>query len=318
MKKILSAIFRIGISVALLIFLFHKAGSPNTIKTLKEANAVLLFVSFFIFIFTYWLAVYRWEMLLKGADVHISHLRILISYAGAVFFNLFLPSSIGGDFMRSLDLTRHTSRPKEIIASVFLDRLSGYAALVILVLLALLAGYNLRLDRVIYVSVAVLVILLAGILLAVFNPYLYRKTKSLLRLPFESNLKEVLYGLHHEIYIFRHKKWVLIKNLACSLLLQGGQFIATYLIALSLGINLKPVYFFILIPVISAVTMLPISIGGLGLRDATTIMLFSRVGLGKDLAFALSLVGDLFVFAIGIIGGLVYVSTLHHRRVQHH
>ncbi|MDD5610227.1 MAG: lysylphosphatidylglycerol synthase transmembrane domain-containing protein [Candidatus Omnitrophica bacterium] len=309
---------RISISIALLIFLFYELGTPKLFATLKNADVILAFVAFLLLFGTYVLAFYRWEMLIEGADVHISRKRIVSSFCGGIFSNLFLPSSIGGDFMRSVDLTRHTAKPKEIIATVFLDRLSGYVALVILVLLALLAGHNLKLDKSIYLTVIILVVLLVAIILVVFNSYLYGKTKALLNLPFESKIKEMILGLHHEIYIFRHKRKILLKNILCSLMLQGGQFVVSYIIARALGINIKPVYFFIFIPIVSAVTMLPISIGGLGLRDAATVVLFAKVGLSKDLAFAMSLVNDFFVFAIGIIGGLIYVSTLHYRRVQHH
>ncbi|MDD5044156.1 MAG: lysylphosphatidylglycerol synthase transmembrane domain-containing protein [Candidatus Omnitrophica bacterium] len=318
MKKILTIALRISISIALLIFLFYELGTPKLFATLKNADVILAFVAFLLLFGTYVLAFYRWEMLIEGADVHISRKRIVSSFCGGIFSNLFLPSSIGGDFMRSVDLTRHTAKPKEIIATVFLDRLSGYVALVILVLLALLAGHNLKLDKSIYLTVIILVVLLVAIILVVFNSYLYGKTKALLNLPFESKIKEMILGLHHEIYIFRHKRKILLKNILCSLMLQGGQFVVSYIIARALGINIKPVYFFIFIPIVSAVTMLPISIGGLGLRDAATVVLFAKVGLSKDLAFAMSLVNDFFVFAIGIIGGLIYVSTLHYRRVQHH
>ncbi|MCM8763290.1 MAG: flippase-like domain-containing protein, partial [Candidatus Omnitrophica bacterium] len=287
MGRFTIVILRIVISILLLIFLFSKFATPQLFEVLEKADSVLLFVAFFLFLLTYVLALYRWEMLLEGAEVHIWRKRILSSFCGGIFANLFLPSSIGGDFMRSIDLTRHTNKPKEIIATVFLDRLSGYVGLMIIVLVALAFGYNLKLDKDIYLITGILTFILVTILLIVFNSYLYSKTKALLHLPFESKLKEIIVGLHHEIYIFRHKKIVLLKNLFCSLMLQAGQFVVCYIIARALGINIRPIYFFIFVPVVSAITMLPISIGGLGVRDATTVILFSKIGLSKDLGFAM-------------------------------
>lgn len=316
MKKALTFIFRIGISIALLIFLISRVGKTTLLETLHKADPILLFAAFFLYLGTYALACYRWEMLLRGADVHIARKRIISSYASGLFFSLFTPSSIGGDFARSVDLTRHTNKPKEIIASVFLDRLSGYIGLIILVAVALPFGLSLHLDKSIYITVGVLTVLLIAMLAAVFNGFLYRKTKELLNAPFESKIKEVLLGLHHEVFVFRGKPGIIVKNILCSIVLQGIQFVATYIIARSLGIEIKSVYFFIFVPVISAITMLPISIGGLGVRDAATIMLFSKVGVTKDMAFAMSIAVDFIVFAIGIIGGLIYVSTLRNRWVQ--
>jgi len=108
---------------------------------------------------------------------------------------------------------------------------------------------------------------------------------------------------------------MLLANLIYSVIIQALQFLAAYVIAVSLGIHLRMLYFFIFIPIISALSTLPISIGGLGVRDVTTILLFSKVGLSKELGFAMSLANNIFVFILGVIGGLVYVLTLHHRRL---
>jgi hypothetical protein len=90
-----------------------------------------------------------------------------------------------------------------------------------------------------------------------------------------------------------------------------------YLIAASMGLKLKLIYFFVYIPIIGAVSMLPISIGGLGLRDAITIYFFGKAGVAKDLAFAMSLVNFSFILITGIAGGLIYyVFTVRNRRLQ--
>jgi hypothetical protein len=102
-----------------------------------------------------------------------------------------------------------------------------------------------------------------------------------------------------------------------SLLVQIVSPLISFVIALSLGIKINIIYFFIFLPIIGAITLLPISIGGLGLRDATTIFFFAKAGVSKDLAFAMSLISFFFLLVYGAIGGLIYVLTVHHRRIQH-
>jgi uncharacterized membrane protein YbhN (UPF0104 family) len=68
-------------------------------------------------------------------------------------------------------------------------------------------------------------------------------------------------------------------------------------------------------PVITVVTLLPVSIGGLGLREAIMVALFTTVGLDKNGAFAMSLLNSFNGIILAAIAGLVYVFTLHHRRV---
>jgi hypothetical protein len=62
---------------------------------------------------------------------------------------------------------------------------------------------------------------------------------------------------------------------------------------------------------------LPISIGGLGVRENMTVLFFAKAGINQNSAVAMSLLNFLFILVYGAIGGLVYVLTIHHRRIQH-
>lgn len=317
-KRILIIILRISISVALLIFLFRQVDKKGFLEILKTADILLLWLAFLIVIVVYVIALYRWEMLLKGLKVHLSLRRILSSYCGGIFFNLFLPSTIGGDLVRSFDLASHSQKPKEVIASVLLDRLSGYVGMVGVAILAWLIGFNIVKDKTVITIILILAALLGFILAVLFNNFLYSKVNNWLHSPRGNKLRIALKDLHQEIYYFRHHKKIIVNNLLFSLIIQILCPLVFYFTAKALGANTKLLYFFIFIPIISAITMLPISIGGLGLRDATTIFFFAKVGLPKDLSLAMSLINFAFVIIIGFLGGILYVLTLHTRRLQHH
>jgi len=167
-------------------------------------------------------------------------------------------------------------------------------------------------------SIAVITTLLIVILLALFNKFLYSKINMLLNSPSAGRIREAIKNLHQEIYYFREHKRVMLRSLMLSLIIQSIQPITFYLTAVSLGIKINLIYFFIFIPIIGAITMLPISIGGLGLRDATTIFFFAKAGVNKDLAFAMSLLNFFFIVLYAAIGGIIYALTVHHRRLQHH
>jgi uncharacterized membrane protein YbhN (UPF0104 family) len=83
----------------------------------------------------------------------------------------------------------------------------------------------------------------------------------------------------------------------------------------SLGIELNIIHYLILIPIISSVTVLPISIGGLGLRDNAAVVLFSALGIAKEMVVAMTLINFAFIFFIGIIGGIIYGAALYSRRL---
>ncbi|MBM3245778.1 MAG: flippase-like domain-containing protein [Candidatus Omnitrophica bacterium] len=317
-KKIVSLLFRVAISVILLFFLFQQVDRKSLLGIIKNARLDLLLFAFIIFFFSYLFCLLRWEMLLKAVKIHLSLKRIVMSFAGGVFFSLFLPSTIGGDLVRSIDLAVHTRRPREVVATVLLDRLSGYIGLVILALLSLLFGWKLMKDKSILLSVVIITALLVVILLALFNRFIYFRVNRLLHSPTAGRLRAAIKNLHQEIHYFRHHQKVIVNNLILSVLIQMVTPLTFFVIALSLGIKLNIAYFFIFLPIIGAITLLPISIGGLGLRDATVIFFFAKAGLGKDMAFAMSLLNFVFILIYGALGGLIYVLTVRHRRLQHH
>lgn len=317
-KKILSIVMRISVSLALLIFLLSRIDKKAILEIIKNTNKPFLILAFFIFFLSYVLAVFRWEMLLKAVKIRLPLKRVIISYCGGVFFNLFLPSTIGGDLMRSIDLGVHTKKPAEIIATVFLDRLSGYIGLVLLAFAALLFGWKLIENRSILIYIAVMAAILIAILSVLFNEFLYLKINKLIHFINSHKIRELMANLHREIYYFKNHKRIIINNIVLSTVIQAAMPVVFFIIAKSLGIRLNIVWFFVLIPIISTITLLPISVGGLGLRDAVTVYFFRKGGLNPDLAFAMSLLGFFFIVIFAGIGGLIYVLTIHHRRLQPH
>jgi hypothetical protein len=319
LKKIVSILLRISISIALLVFLFKQVDKKALFEIIKNADKGLLLLACAVFFANYVLCLFRWQMLLKVADIHLPLKRVIISFSGGVFFNLFLPSTIGGDLMRSIDLASYTKRPKEVVATVLLDRLSGYVGLVILALLAILLGWNLMRDNsAVLLSVGIITAVLIAVLLVLFNNFLFAKINKFLDSSSAGRIRETIRKLHQEIHIFRQHKKAIVCNLLFSILIQATAPVTFYITALSFGLKLKMIYFFVLMPIIGAITLLPISIGGLGLRDATTIFFFGKVGVAKDLAFAMSLLNFFFILIYGTLGGLIYVLTVHYRRIQHH
>lgn len=318
MKKLISIALRISVSLALLFFLFQKVDKRIMFETIKRADKSLLLIALAVYFSTYVLCLYRWQMLLKALNVALPLKRVVISFAAGIFFSLFLPSSIGGDFMRSLDLAVSTQKPRQVVATVFLDRLSGYMGVVILTVLAFCLGWNLIHDTSVAISIGILIAILAAILLALFNEYIYSKINKFLDSPTSGRIREAIVNLHQEIHSFGNQKKVIVNNIILSVLIQVVNPVTFYIIALAIGVKLRLVYFFIFLPIIGAITLLPISIGGLGLRDAMTVFFFAKVGVLKDLAFAMSLISFLFILIYGSIGGLIYVLTVHHRRIQYH
>ena len=168
------------------------------------------------------------------------------------------------------------------------------------------------------ILVGVLTLVLIIILLTLFNKFLYFKINRLLHSTSGNKLRGYLKDVHREIHIFRHHERIVLNNITLSLFIQMITPITFYITALSLGLKINIIYFFVFLPIIGAVTLLPISIGGLGLREYMTTLLFASLGISAHLTFAMSVLNSLFILIYGSLGGLIYVLTVHHRRIQHY
>lgn len=315
MKKAFSLILRTGISAALLVILFRKIDFHGTLKviaSLKISYFILATVTFFII---YFLVFYRWRTLLKAQGLNLPLSRVLSSYSGGIFFSLFLPSTIGGDVARSIDLGTHTQRHNVIVASVLLDRISGFVGLVIVALVFLGFSHNLINEPSVYGIVFLLALLLGTILLFIFNKGIYNWINHSSK---KGGFRDTIRCLHSEIYFFRSKPSVLILVLIYSITIQLFASVSSYFLLCSLGAKINILYPLVLTPVIAIITALPISIGGLGLRDASSIFFYTKVGVAKDIALGQSLLNFAIMVCFGLIGGIIYVSSVHNRRLQPH
>ena len=254
-------------------------------------------------------------MLLETAEIHLPLKRLISAFSGGIFFNMFLPSTVGGDFVRSADIGYHSKKTSTVVATVLLDRISGFAGMIAVALVALMLGYGIIKDRRIGFAIGILTASLFLIILFIFNGSVYGFLK---KFSFPGRLGKIFSGMQNvlqQMHGFKDHKAIIVKNLLLSVAIQSIGPIATYMVAVSFHLEVNILYFFLFVPIISAVTFLPISIGGLGVRDYMTILLFTHMGISKHFAFAFSLLGFFFILIYAGIGGLIYVLTLYNRRV---
>lgn len=313
MKRITSYILKISITAGLLIFLFTKIDLAALLKIVRQSDPGKLILAFSIFIVLNFLIVIRWRLLLKGFDTNVGIGRLSLSYLSSLFFNVVLPSTIGGDVIRTLDIANHTkTHSSGIFATVFLDRLSGFFGLITVLILALVFRFDLFIDKsVLFVSgiLLILVIFLSGIMFyekffnIVFKFLTFKK------------LKDYIHKIHIAASGFRQKKAILFWVWIISFFVQGGLSVMYYFLAEAIGVHLNIAYFMVFVPMINAFSVIPISFGGLGLRDTASVFVFSKAGLVAEKAFALSLMNFGFLIIVGLMGGISYVVTLHSRRL---
>ena len=241
-------------------------------------------------------------------DIHIDYSPLAkITFIG-FFFNLFLPSGIGGDFFRAYYLSKRKDRGMSTtLTTTLLERSGGLCAL--LVIGTLFAAFeDLRVEGVplLYVFLVLITLYLLGNLM-LFHAWIHRKISSLLK---KRNLEQIeakMELVYSGLNALRGNRRSIVLALLLSLLIQLLTVVMVWIAALAIDIDAPFRVFMIFVPLINLSIMVPLTINGIGLRESLFYLLFSQIGLPVETAVSLSLV-TFCIYLLTAIPGLIIYS----------
>ncbi|MBI5415983.1 MAG: flippase-like domain-containing protein [Candidatus Omnitrophica bacterium] len=314
-KNIVSFLARIFLSGALLWYLFSKIDFQKTADVLRTAQPGFLVYAGILFLAINGILLWRWGIFIKALEITSPLRDVVRYYLVGLFGNLFLPSAIGGDFIKIYGLCRDNSRKTRVIASVLLDRLSGFAAIVLVAVAAFIFGHRLLGDGALAIPIAGVAAVSAGCAFVLFNERMYSSgCRIFARLP---KIRKALMDLHYDVALMKGRRREGLQAIGVSCLSQIVYALCWYFIARSLSQETSLVYFLIFVPLTCIAASFP-SIGGLGVREIGAVYLFGKVGMASGVAVSISLINFLFMVAVGLMGGVIYVLTLFSGRLQYH
>ncbi len=106
---------------------------------------------------------------------------------------------------------------------------------------------------------------------------------------------------------FKDRRGIIIKGLLLGLIIQSIVIISFYIFSLSLGFDVQMIYFFLFIPLITVASAVPVTLSGLGIREAGFVILFTKAGLTEVEALSLSLLIFINMCLVSLIGGLEFL-----------
>ena len=314
-KNAISFLARILLSGALLWYLFSRIDFQKTIEVLRTAQPGFLVYAGIFFLAINGILLWRWGIFIKALEIASPARDVVRYYFIGLFGNLFLPSSIGGDFIKIYGLCRSSPQKIRVITSVLLDRLSGFAAIVLVAVASFIFGYRLLGEGTLVIPIAAMAAVSLGVAFVLFNEKMYSfGCRIFARLP---KIQKALMDIHYDIALMKGKRLEGAQAIGVSCLSQIVYAVCWYLIARALSQEVSLVYFLIFVPLTCIAASFP-SIGGLGVREIGAVYLFGKVGMSPGVAASVSLINFLFMVAVGLMGGVVYVLTLSSGRLQYH
>ncbi len=292
--------------------LLTREGWSKFLVMLHGVNLVYLGLSLLCGFVLTTISSWRWQILLRSKGIDISLLRLISFYFIGRFFNLFLPTSMGGDVVRVVTVASHSGEKEEALASVFVERLIGMITLLVVVSLAIVLGLRNYDLPVITASLFFVAALLFTVLWLVFDKRLLAKISDLHadRFVVGTTLLKKLTRLQDVIRDYRDKPGVLIQVFCISCLFYLTAVVNVWLSARAFVPDVSFSTMLLAVPAIMLIMNLPVSIGGLGLMEAAYTLIFPLFGYAPALALSTALLMRFKTLVHGGIGALFHLARL--------
>lgn len=315
MKKRLFSLIQLAIGIALVAFLFATMKDRSDLgEAVREAAEQwpLLLGGVMLFLVCLSLATLRWHVLLRAQGLNLPITRTFsLGFIGH-FFNSFLFGVTGGDLVKAYYVARETNQKKtEAISTIFLDRIIGLLALLILIAVIMVCRIKFFLA---YRETQVALVFFGCVTLAaccglavVFSQNLFEKWPLFVRLKEKTAFGAILSRVYDAFQVGLTRPSVLLKTMSLSLLNHIILICSIACLGHALGIKITFIDYLTTMLIVNAVAAIPLTPGGLGTRETVAKFLLGVLGVQASRAVLLSLLlyGSQMVWSL--VGGLVYL-----------
>ena len=251
----------------------------------------------------------RWQLMMRHDGTDAPWRLLFIYYVESSFFGLFLPSAIGGDVFRGLQVHRQMGGARRTGVNLFTERLIGTWSV------CLLGAAGLAFFPLEELSISRAVIVTYGVIIAVTLMLLSQRAQGLVNSALTRlGLKRAV--AIHDVTMAQFRNYLAAPRLLAelfliSLLQQFAIIISTWYVGLAAGIDLGLAFYMMAMPIIWLASLIP-AIGGTGPREGSFAYLLIAAGAGRDAAVAAAGLLLAITIARGLIGGLVALRRLFH------
>jgi len=291
-KNMLKISLLLIFTIALFWFIFSKISFKETMLIILNSDFYLLFASLILLALSLVFYIIRWKFLIKIYDKNVSNRDIVTSFFAGFPLNSFLPSKMGdlvkAIYFKNLGTTK-------IIGTIVTERILDLGALVLFLMMGALF-----LNEIIFVYLAII-----AVICIILGCFVLIKLPKLFKFEFFHKLSHSLQwlvgNLGYASFLF-----------ALSLLAWFLSFVQIYFLFLAVGVNVPFFYFVSGIVIAIVISMIPVTIAGMGTRETAIIYLFSQFG-SNQMLLAAGLLFSFFRYWLLSLIGLPFFWKVFHR-----
>ena len=293
---------RTAIGVLIVVFLLSRTNIHRLTDSLSHARSGEVALAFAALLLGLVVNAFRWQLFLRPLGLELpTAMLIRLTFVGT-FFNAFLPTGFGGDAYKSFHLRGESVSMSPPLATVFLDRLAGLVGLAVLgfvgSVVRLIAGDHGGVT--LAASLASISVLVASGLALMLAPRWAMSTSGSSRMV--SRLRVFARAFATAGREAQALRWGVVVGVVSAVLLVA----VNALLAASLGISLPGAALPGIVLIASLMTIVPLSINGLGFRESAYVWCLATYGIGHDEALAFAVLVLAVTLASCAVGGIVY------------
>jgi glycosyltransferase 2 family protein len=298
-KKWAIAVLRLVGSAVVLSLLFAFLPRAALWSAVKRLTPGVWFTMLAAYLLLHLLGTMKWRMMVNAAGGGLPLVGALRCYYAGLFGSIYLPSIVGGDVIRAGLGFRIVRSKIGLLLGSLMDRIQDLLALAIV---AAIGAFLLprQLDpqsrKVFWMLAAFALAGTLGVVVVAF-------TLPVRRLSFR--MRRRIVRVRQGVRMMARKPQIMLLSLVCGVTLQTGLVFVNAFLADACGLHIPVITWLFAWPISKIAAMMPISQGGIGVREATLVALLRPFGAAPALAFAAGLVFQTILIAGGLVSGLL-------------
>ncbi len=294
------------LAVLLLWAVLRRCDAAELGEALHGVKPGLIAVALFLHIPGYVVSSWRWKLLLRGqgADVPVS--RLFRLYLVGTFFNNFLPTTIGGDVMRVMGTAPYCSSKSVAGTVVLVERMTGLFAMAMLALGAVVCGAAIPPGCGVGWILAGVFVFFAAACISIGSVRMRAVLTKLVGRVAPPRVAEKLLVVGRAFSAYGNDRRPILLSVALSFVLQTNVILYYLLIARALGVEVRALEFFFILPAAQLVMMIPVTPNAVGIRENVFAFFLGGFGVAPEVAVAVAWIAFAFVLVYAVAGGIVY------------